>query len=175
VQDLSPLILDKGPFEIASPRLCKQCGSYLPVGGFYPYSRGGTIYIYHVCKLCHRQCVSRNRAKRAGTAPEIASRMYDHTKRRARARKVPFGLSREWFVWKIESGACELSRVPFYLGSHQRHPLQPSPDRIIPEVGYEEHNSRMILWMLNSAKGSSDEELFITCLRQVAEAILRAS
>jgi hypothetical protein len=101
--------------------------------------------------------------------------MYDHTKRRARDRKVSFGLSREWFVWKIESGECELSRVPFYVGNHQRHPLQPSPDRIIPEEGYEEHNSRMILWMLNSAKGSSSEGLFVACLKQVAEAILRAS
>jgi hypothetical protein len=101
--------------------------------------------------------------------------MYAGAKRRADHQNVSFALTREWFLEKIQAGACELTGVPFYIGPHSRHPRLPSPDRIRPDEGYEPHNTRMILWMVNAAKGSSGEELFMECLKQVAEAILRAS
>lgn len=161
-------------FEAESPRLCRKCGLYPPTSAFYENKRAEGIFVFHVCKRCHKQRVSENRHGKRCTAGYIAARMHDNTKRRASQRKVSFSLTHGWFKEKIEAGRCELSGHPFYIGPHQRHLLQPSPDRIDSSRGYDPDNTRMILWMLNAAKGSSDEEMFIECLKKVAEAILHA-
>ena len=174
MRDLAQLILPeyRGLIEAESPRHCRKCGLYPPTSAFYENKRPDGVYVFHVCKRCHKRNVADNRAAKAWTPEYVASRMYDSTKRRAAERKVSFGLSRAWFKERLEAGRCELSKQPFYIGPHHRHPFQPSPDRIDSSLGYEPDNTRVILWMLNAAKGSSDEAMFIQCLKQVAAAIL---
>lgn len=178
MRDLAQLILPdyRGLFEAESPRLCRRCGLYPPTSsGFYENKRPEGVFVFHVCKQCHKQRVAENRAAKAGTPELIASRMYDSTKRRAAERGVSCTVTRDWFREKIEAGRCELTKLPFHIGVEQRHLFQPSPDRIDPSRGYDPDNTRLILWMLNAAKGDSDEETFIQCLRRVAKEILRAA
>jgi len=177
VRDLSQLILPgyRGLFEAESPRLCRKCGLYPPTSAFYENKRAEGMFVYHVCKRCHKQRVAETRAEQVGTPNYIASRMYDATKRRAAERCVSCTVTRDWFREKIEAGQCELTKLPFHIGTEQRHLFQPSPDRIDSSRGYEPDNTRLILWMLNAAKGDSDETMFIQCLKKVAEAMLHAA
>jgi hypothetical protein len=99
----------------------------------------------------------------------------DQTKRRAAERGVSFSLTLDWIREKIEAGRCELTGLEFHLGNERRHLFKPSPDRIDSSRGYDPDNTRIILWMLNAAKGDSDEATFTRCLKKVAEAVINAS
>lgn len=177
MRDIAQLILPeyRGLIEVESPRLCRRCGLHLPASAFYEQTRPQGTFVYHVCKWCHKRRVADNRAARAGTSGYIASRLLDTTKRRAAEKGVSFSLTLDWLKNKIEAGRCELTGLEFHIGTERRHLFQPSPDRIDSSLGYDPDNTRIILWMLNAAKGDSEEATFIQCLKKVAEAVINAS
>lgn len=177
MRDIAQLILPeyRGLIEVESPRLCRKCGLHLPTSAFYECRRFGRTFVYRVCKSCHKRRVADNCSARAGTSGYIASRLFDQAKRRAAEKGVSFSLTSGWIRERIEAGRCELTGLEFHIGTERRHLFQPSPDRIDSSRGYDPDNTRVILWMLNAAKGDSDEATFTQCLKQVAEAVLHAS
>jgi hypothetical protein len=46
--------------------------------------------------------------------------------------------------------------------------LAPSPDRIVPELGYVRGNVRWFLWAVNRAKGEMPDDLFVDICTAVA-------
>ena len=89
--------------------------------------------------------------------------LYRTAKNRAKAKGLPFTLTKEWVVERIEWGKCELSGIPFNLevGRGVSGPFSPSIDKIVPELGYTPENSRMILCGINSLKSTgTDEEMW---------------
>jgi len=96
--------------------------------------------------------------------------MWRRCNRSAAIRQIFFDLEPQWFEERLVRGRCELTGLPFVL-NQSRHPFLPSPDRINSDKGYTPDNTRLILWMLNSAKGTATEEEFLSALKQVAGAI----
>ena len=92
-------------------------------------------------------------------------------KQRAREKGIDFTLTIDWVEEKLSRGVCEITGIAFVLGTI-RHPFLPSIDPIDSNKGYTPENCRMILWMLNAAKGDSSEDHFQSNLRQVAEAVI---
>lgn len=176
MRDIAQLILPeyRGLIEVESPRLCRRCGLHPPASAFYEQKKPQGTYVYHVCKWCHKRRVANRRASQAGTSGYIASRLCDQTKRRAAEKGVSFSLTLDWIKKKIEAGRCELTGLEFHIGTERRHLFQPSPDRIDSSRGYDLDNTRIILWMLNAAKGDADEATFTHCLKKVAEAVINA-
>lgn len=97
-----------------------------------------------------------------------------NAKARAAKAELPFSLSREWLAEKLAAGVCELSGLPIErkprseaLGS-RTHPFAPSLDRIIPALGYVEHNVRLTCFVVNQARSDYGDAV----LKQVARAIV---
>jgi hypothetical protein len=140
------------------------CGRELPLDCFYSDSSRGSG-IRKECKEC------KDEYTRLYILSNPAARLYVLCKCNARARGIKFCLDRKWFEDKVAHGKCELTGISFVYGEH-RHPFGASVDRIDSNENYSEGNCRLILWMLNAAKGACPESAFITFLRQVAEAVV---
>lgn len=96
---------------------------------------------------------------------------------RARARKerVPFDesiVASAGEQIERQRYRCSVTGIPFNLdevgegagGSH----YAPSPDRVVPSLGYVAGNVRWVLWMVNRAKGRMTEEQFLDMCRAAA-------
>jgi hypothetical protein len=67
---------------------------------------------------------------------------------------------------------CAATNIPFDLdnvgdGAGASH-YAPSPDRIVPALGYVAENVRYVLWMVNRAKGRMTERQFQEMCRAIA-------
>jgi hypothetical protein len=109
-------------------------------------------------------------ARRHGLRKEAVKRYYCTLKGRAyslrrgaltRARKLnlPFDLTKEWVLERLERGFCEVTGLPFtfvteetYGKQNNQHPWSPSIDRIVPSKGYTMENSRVVCLMFNVCK-----------------------
>jgi hypothetical protein len=89
---------------------------------------------------------------------------------RARKHDVPFDLSLEWVLEKLQQGICEVTHIPFVF--EVKHSIfAPSIDRRVSSLGYTSDNCRLVIFGYNAAKGAgSDEEV-----RQMAAAIIHRS
>lgn len=58
-------------------------------------------------------------------------------------------------------GRCEVSGLPFHLGPENRHPFQPSLDRIDSGKGYEPGNLRMVALSVNYCMSHWGERIFL--------------
>lgn len=98
--------------------------------------------------------------------------LFSNARDRAKKADVPFALTEEWLLPKLRAGVCELSGLPFerlHRNEHgsRAHPFAPSLDRVIPGLGYVEHNVRLVCFVVNQARSDfGDEVLF-----QIAEAL----
>lgn len=82
-----------------------------------------------------------------------ASALVRKAKLRASWTGQPFALSTEWAADRLTHGLCEVTGLPFELNEGTRGAFSPSIDRARPELGYTAENSRMVVWIYNSAKG----------------------
>lgn len=81
--------------------------------------------------------------------------MLESAGRRARARGLPFTLTKRW-AEKHYKGKCELTGLEFT--THGRltgkvSPFAPSIDQIVAGAGYTPANSQFVLWAINRFKG----------------------
>ena len=85
---------------------------------------------------------------------------------RAKAKGLPFTLTKEWVAERIERGICELSGVPFNIEAKRgvQGPYSPSIDKIVPELGYTPENSRMVLYGINALKSNGTNEDMINIM-----------
>lgn len=92
-------------------------------------------------------------------------------KARAKERGVPFDLTLDWALAKVEEQnfCCPLTQIPFFsrheAGSFQ-NPYGPSFDRVVPALGYVQSNVRIVIFAINAMLSDWGEETF----RKVADA-----
>ena len=98
------------------------------------------------------------------------ARLAQDARARARRKGLPCRIDRLWVRERVVGCACQLSGIPFVHGE-SRSLFAPSLDRIDPRHGYTPDNVQVILWGLNSAKGTATREEFLCFLRQVSEAM----
>jgi hypothetical protein len=154
---------------------CKNCGS-----PFEKYSR--QLYCSARCQRQFRRKTKPEwyrekylRDKPASNARNIA--LYYKTrattpwkislsaaKVRAKQNGTTFDLTYKWAESRW-TGYCELTGLPFVLGSGRRGPYSPSVDQIEPKKGYTLGNSRFVLWAINSMKGEGTDEQMIFIAR----------
>jgi hypothetical protein len=87
---------------------------------------------------------------------------------RSRQRHLPFDLNdrvRE-IQERINTGVCEASGVSFNLETGQgRLWNSPSLDRIVPSLGYVYSNIRIVLWVVNAAKGEFSDDVVVPAMK----------
>lgn len=82
-----------------------------------------------------------------------------HTKRQeCRKKAIPFDLTKEWYRGQLEKG-CAVTDLPFRLTAQGKpNPYSPSVDRIDPSKGYLKNNCRLVLYGVNSLKGTGTDD-----------------
>ena len=89
-------------------------------------------------------------------------------KYKAKREQREFDLDVDWIQSRLDAGRCEVSGLPFSKGrfaetrgKYRQDPWAASIDRIDNKKGYTQDNCRMVVWMLNRAKGYyTDKHLF---------------
>lgn len=144
-------------------KTCPACGESKTLDQFYnnKTTRDGK---QGRCIPCFKKATVESRVRNRATY------LYNQTKRNASARGIPFALTKEWFEDRVATGQCELTGIAFVLDK-ARHPFLPSPDRVDSNGIYSPENCRLVLWIINCAKGTSDDGEFRSAFMQVAEAL----
>lgn len=85
-------------------------------------------------------------------------------------RNWPFELTDEWACARW-TGRCEITDLEFQKNAVRGpHPFSPTIDKIVPELGYTQANSRFVIWGVNALKGTgTDADMYF-----IAEAIVAA-
>ena len=95
-------------------------------------------------------------------------------KHRAKKRNLPFDLTQEWILDRLEIGVCELTGIPFtftpleeYGQRNNCQPYSPTLDREISELGYVESNLRVVVAVYNYAKMHWEHEHVMNMARRL--------
>lgn len=95
---------------------------------------------------------------------------------RAKCANLPFNLTAEYLldVWNKQKGLCYYTGEPLdftvVLESQlQAHPLAPSVDKLIPELGYVEDNVVWCLQTINQMKRDFPYEQFMEICKRIVE------
>lgn len=144
-------------------KTCSKCGNTYPIEDFYN-NRSNPDGKQYFCKTCFKSATTASRLKNRSTY------LYNHTRINADRRGIDFTLTKDWFAERVASGKCELTGIDFVL-DQKRHPFLPSPDRIDTQGPYSAENCRMVLWMINCAKGTTEDSEFRLAFLRVAEAM----
>lgn len=87
--------------------------------------------------------------------------------------KGPTDIDAEWIELRLRRGLCEVTGIPFFM-EEKRHPMMPFIDRIdSSQKGYMRSNCQMVLWCLNSFKGTATQDVFLKSLHKVARAVVK--
>lgn len=116
---------------------------------------------------------ARAREERRATTPAgRAKKLFNAARSRAKMYDLPFDLTYDWVVLRLERGVCEKTGLAFSLvqgrGQGSQDLRTASIDRIVPSLGYVQTNCRVIVWGYNCLKGNkSDVEVdaFLRSLR----------
>ena len=91
-----------------------------------------------------------------------ASKLKRDASHRAKKKGLPFDLTLDWIVERLELGVCARTGTPFQLSIH--NPDAPSLDKINPAGGYTMDNTQVVTWRYNYCKQQgTDEELYQFC------------
>ena len=94
-------------------------------------------------------------------------------KLRARNKNIEFNLTNDWVRAKLEKGVCEATGLPFVLPDGTGKPgpscFSPSLDRINPNKGYTEDNTRLVIHSFNAAKNDGTDEDVLKMARALVE------
>lgn len=144
-------------------KTCPACGEEKTLDNFYN-NKAKKDGKQGRCIPCFRLATAESRVRNRATY------LYNQTRRNAAARGIQFTLTKDWFEHRVASGQCELTGISFVL-DQKRHPFLPSPDRIDTNGAYSPDNCRLVLWIINCAKGTSEDGEFRSAFLQVAEAL----
>jgi hypothetical protein len=96
--------------------------------------------------------------------------MLSDARKRAKARGLPFGLTRKWLSNILDNGVCEKTGISFVFDT-PHHPFTPSIDQIEPSCGYVHGNVRVVVWAYNVAKNNWTDDVVL----QIARALVKRS
>lgn len=112
-----------------------------------------------------------------GSISGRAVTLWNSAKTRAKLKNVPFTLTKEWYIEKLNAGICEITGIPFILekstNTSENHFglfYSPSVDRIVPILGYVPENCRMVIQGYNQCKGTATDADVL----KMAEHLVRA-
>lgn len=106
-----------------------------------------------------RKCLYRKGSTRALSF--VANQLFRSANKRAKKRKLPFSLTTEWVHRNLQDALIRREVVIASKGTGERSARAASIDRIVPHLGYEESNCRIVPIQLNCAKGEWDEDSFL--------------
>lgn len=101
-----------------------------------------------------------------------ASHLLSNAKRRAKAKGIPFNLTKEWMAEQLRSGECPRTGCEFdydpmpKAGEH--NPFAPSIDRIDSSKGYTMDNTQIVIWGYNTAKHTWSDETTVRIAQAIA-------
>ena len=100
-----------------------------------------------------------------------AQKMLSKAKERSLKKNLNFSLSLDWLIHKIDTGVCELTKLPFTLSKTEslHNPFGPSLDRIDNKKGYTEDNVRIVLWCVNRSLGEDGLKVMKPIFKILAE------
>lgn len=132
-------------------------------------------------KQVNQDQVKAYRLERNAKPSVRADAIYASALLRAKQKRLPFNLTREWVRERVLKGHCELSGIAFSFerqaGPWRRDPLTPSIDQIIAGAGYTTDNCRVVLNILNLAMCDygfdTYREIAIKCLENHGFAVTR--
>lgn len=151
-------------------KICPRCEVDKSLENFSKNKRNGDGK-YSWCKACASR-EDRARYPSTRTSIEVRARSLLNGAR----QRLPegFSLTLDFVVRGIERGTCPVTGINFdidgkYKGSRHRSPYSPSLDKIDPDKGYTEENTRIVIWQYNSFKGElADYEVLFICQQIVA-------
>lgn len=166
---------------VEATKLCggkHGCGQVLPVSEFTYRKDGFKTY----CRACDsaegKRWYAENTDRHCGNVKQWA--LDNPIAAKAKSLKAnahsagPSDIDMEWVMERLDRGVCEKSGEPFVYG-HAYHPGGPSIDRIdATQPGHMKDNCRVILWCLNSFKGTASEELFDEYLEKISAAFVKS-
>lgn len=149
-------------------KTCTKCGDTLPLTSFYR-SKFGREGRASECKDCFR---ARNNSRYRTTTRPRAKTLYQHAKTRAERKGLAFNLTIEWIDERIREGRCQVTNIPFDLTLvGERNLYGPSLDRVVPEKGYTQENTKVVLFGYNACKNTASPEDTRLFFMEIAEAL----
>lgn len=162
-------------------KYCPRCEQIKPLKEFYSVRALASGYSCY-CILCARaskpeQTPERLQRKRAQTkkyrAQDFISVFYSNTGATARAKGVPFTVTKEYLrgLYTQQGGRCAVSGVAFTLAISKdftRSPWRPSIDKIVPKLGYVPGNVRFVLCAVNIGMNEWGEGIY----REIAKSAI---
>lgn len=97
-----------------------------------------------------------------------ARRLLYYSKVRAKQLGVDNNLTFDWIYRNIKQ-RCAVTGINFTIKNTNRHPLNPSIDRIDNSMGYTKDNCRLVIWGFNSARNSFSDEDVYTVLKKFVD------
>lgn len=96
------------------------------------------------------------------TPEQVAVKLYDAAKGKAKARKLEFNLHFNTVLRGVKAGRCALSGIPFDMRQKPRSgmdfPFRASLDRIDNTIGYTDNNVQIVVKMANMCKFMWNDE-----------------
>ena len=132
-----------------------------------------------VCVVCGSPIVAKRRDAKycSNTCKALANKKLDSLEKyrtsvhgravalwhNSRRRNSEHTITVEWISEILEKGSCQVTGLPFDMSCGKgRSPFTPSLDREDSTKGYTPENTRVVIWMYNTAKNVfTDEEVLI--------------
>jgi hypothetical protein len=90
--------------------------------------------------------------------------IFNTANRRAKKKNIPFDLTKEWIIFKLEEQnyCCALTHIQLVVEQTENYlnPYMPSLDRIDSTKGYTKDNVRIVCAAINLALNEYGEEVF---------------
>lgn len=87
---------------------------------------------------------------------------------RAKATGVPYSLDWEWLYEKLLNGRCEATGMDLVIQIGLAA-YSPSLDRFVPELGYTKSNTRVVIYIFNTAKNEFTDDHVIAMARALLD------
>ena len=125
-----------------------------------------------LCKRCDKVATAtRDRRRKSEDTTVRAKDLIRNALKRAKRNGLVLDLTVEWVVEKLETGVCEVTKLPFdFLVGGTARAMAPTIDRIDPTRGYIPGNVQVVCWLYNRAKGRDDHETVLTLVRSLMDA-----
>ena len=161
-------------------RCCSKC---LTIYDNYPehfhikkYYEDGSVGYNVQCSSCKNAYFRALKNNNRKSPEKMIKHRVIQIRNRAKCANLPFNLTAKYLldVWNKQKGLCYYTGEPldFTVVSEsqlQAHPLAPSVDKLIPELGYVEDNVVWCLQTINQMKRDFPYEQFMEICKRIVE------